>query len=131
VDGTSRSLFEISASPPVQLAVNEPARIPVAKPFVLYGPKAPPPPPPPPPTPNAPPIPLKFYGFVNPARPDIKRAFFTDQAGEDVMIAGEGEIIKKRYKVLRIGVNSAEVEDTEFKGNNTKQTLPLETESQG
>jgi hypothetical protein len=100
----------------------------VAKPFVLYGPKAPPPPPPPPPTPKAPPIPLKFYGFVNPARPDVKRAFFLES--DEIVIAGEGDMIKKRYKILRIGVNSAEVEDTQFKGDNTKQTLPLETELQ-
>jgi hypothetical protein len=46
-------------------------------------------------------------------------------------VAGEGDMIKKRYKIIRIGVNSAEVEDTVFKGDNTKQTLPLETELQG
>jgi len=132
VDGTSRSLFEISATPPVQL-VNEPGKINVAKKeaFQLYGPKAPAPPPAPPPPPIDPPIPLKFYGFVDPKRPDIKRAFFMDSTGEKISIAGEGELIDKRYKIVRIGVNSAEVEDTVFKGNNTKQTLPLETEGQG
>ena len=46
-------------------------------------------------------------------------------------MAGEGDMIKKRYKIVRIGVNSAVVEDTEFKGNNTKQTLPLEAELPG
>ena len=131
VDGTSRSLFEISAAPPVAATeiakLHEPDKIKLS-PFI--GPIQPKPPPPTP-VPSAPPIPLKFYGFVNPARPDIKRAFFTDQSGEDITIAGEGEMIKKRYKVIRIGVNSAEVEDTQFKGNNTKQTLPLETEAQG
>ena len=39
--------------------------------------------------------------------------------------------IKKRYKIVRIGVNSAVVEDTEFKGNNKEQTLPLEAELPG
>jgi hypothetical protein len=85
--------------------------------------------PPTPPTPRAPQIPLKFYGFVNPARPDVKRAFFLDS--EDIIVAGEGDLIKKRYKIIRIGINSAEVEDTQFKGDNTKQTLPLETELPG
>lgn len=131
MDGTSRSLFEISATPPVELAVKEPGPIKIVKAFVLYGPKAPPPPPPPPPTPRDGPIQLKFYGFVNPARPDIKRAFFFDPSNEDILIAGEGDLIKKRYKVLRIGINSAEVEDTQFKGDNTKQTLPLEKEETG
>ena len=87
------------------------------------------PPPTPTPTPPPPPIPLKFYGFVNPSRTDIKRAFFLD--GEDIIIAAEGELVKKRYKILRIGVNSALVEDTTFKGDNTQQTLPLEAEMNG
>ena len=126
--GTSRSLFEISAAPPAQqLAVAEPK--PIRPSFIPMGPPAPPPPAPPPPTPRAPPIPLKFYGFVNPARPDVKQAFFIETP--DILIAGKSNVIKKRYKVIRIGVNSAEVEDTQFKGDNTKQTLPLEVELQG
>jgi hypothetical protein len=129
LEATTRSLFEISATPPVALAQNEPAKIKLANEFHLVGPKPPPPPPPPPPTPRAPAIPLKFYGFVNPTRPDVKHAFFLDN--DEIVVAGEGDLIKKRYKILRIGVNSAEVEDTTFKGDNTKQTLPLETELQG
>jgi len=43
-------------------------------------------------------------------------------------VAEEGEIIKKRYKVVRIGVNSVVMEDTQF--NNT-QTLPLQPAPQG
>jgi len=46
------------------------------------------------------------------------------------VIAAEGDTIKKRYKIVRIGVNSAVVEDTEFKNNN-QQTLPLEAELNG
>ena len=128
MESNSRSLFEISAAPPAaELKMVEPEKI---KPkFVFVGPAAPPPPAPPPPPPNAPAIPLKFYGFVNPARPDIKRAFFMD--AEEIVVAGEGEVIKKHYKIVRIGINSAEVEDILFKGDNTKQTLPLETELQG
>jgi hypothetical protein len=127
LEATTRSLFEISAAPPEVLMAKDVAPIKVVRPFV--GPKAPPPPPPPPPTPRAPAIPLKFYGFVNPTRPDVKHAFFLDN--DEIIVAGEGDLIKKRYKILRIGVNSAEVEDTTFKGDNTKQTLPLETELQG
>ncbi|HEY6393345.1 MAG TPA: hypothetical protein VIX89_18830 [Bryobacteraceae bacterium] len=129
VEGVGRSLFEIGAAPAVVVA-KEPDKIkPAAKPFV--GPVQPKPPPPDvkPPTPRAPQIPLKFYGFVNPSRTDIKRAFFLD--GEEIIIAAEGELVKKRYKVLRIGVNSAVVEDTTFKGDNTQQTLPLELEMNG
>jgi hypothetical protein len=128
VEGGSRSLFKISDAPPAAAAkIIEPAKI---HPVVAFtGPKPPPPPPPPTPPPPAPKIPLKFYGFVNPARPDVKRAFFLD--GEDIVIAGEGDTIKKRYKIVRIGVNSAVVEDTTFKGDNTQQTLPLEAELPG
>jgi hypothetical protein len=126
VDGVGRSLFEIGAAPAAVVAVKEPDKIKPVSRFV--GPMPPPPPPPEvkPPTPRAPQIPLKFYGFVNPSRTDIKRAFFLD--GDEIIIAAEGELVKKRYKIMRIGVNSALVEDTTFKGDNTQQTLPLEAE---
>jgi hypothetical protein len=125
-DAGSRSLFEIGAAPaPVQTAGPEPAKIAIARPF--YGPQQPPPPVVPP-EPKAPPIPLKFYGFVNKSKAGDKRAFFLD--GEDIVIAAEGDTIKKRYKIVRIGVNSAVVEDTQFKSNN-QQTLPLEAELAG
>lgn len=130
LEPTVRSLFEISATPPPTAAelkmAAEPQKIKPA--FVLYGPKYEPPPPKPA-TPRAPAIPLKFYGFVNPARPDVKRAFFMEN--DEIIVAGEGDVVKKHYKILRIGINSAEVEDIQFKGDNTKQTLPLETELQG
>jgi hypothetical protein len=128
VEAGARSLFEIGKEPvaEVKLTGKEPGPIAVVKPFV--GPKPPPDPPPPPPDPKAPPIPLKFYGFVNPSKATNKRAFFLD--GEDIIIAGEGDMVKKRYKIVRIGVNSAVVEDTQFKSNN-QQTLPLEAEMAG
>jgi len=126
VEPGTRSLFEIGKEPAAVVKANDPGPIIVAKQFV--GPQPPPPPPPPPPDPKAPPIPLKFYGFVNPSKATNKRAFFLD--GEDIIIAGEGDMVKKRYKIVRIGVNSAVVEDTEFKTNN-QQTLPLEAEMAG
>jgi len=127
VEAGARSLFEIGKEPPAEVKPGaEPDKIAVVQPFV--GPKPPPPPPPPPPDPKAPPIPLKFYGFVNPSKATNKRAFFLD--GEDIIIAGEGDMVKKRYKIVRIGVNSAVVEDTQFKSNN-QQTLPLEAEMAG
>jgi len=125
-DAGTRSLFEIGAAPPAEIAaVKEPAKIAIKPPFV--GPQ-PPPPVVVPPEPKAPPIPLKFYGFVNKSKVGDKRAFFLD--GEDIVIAAEGDMIKKRYKIVRIGVNSAVVEDTQFKSNN-QQTLPLEAELAG
>ena len=73
------------------------------------------------------PIPLKFYGFINPLKSGTKRAFFLD--GEDIIVASEGQLIKNRYKIVRIGVNSAVVEDTQAKNN--QQTLPLVEEQTG
>ena len=35
----------------------------------------------------------------------------------------EGDLVKNRYKIVRIGVNSVIVEDIQFK---SQQTLPLE-----
>jgi hypothetical protein len=124
-EGGARSLFEIGAAPPAEIKEKEPEKIAIARPFV--GPMFPKPVEPPP-EPKAPPIPLKFYGFVNKSKAGDKRAFFLD--GEDIVIASEGETIKKRYKIVRIGINSAVVEDTEFKSNN-QQTLPLEAELAG
>jgi hypothetical protein len=125
VDGSSRSLFEIGVAPPSEISAKEPAKIAILRPFV--GPQ-PPPPVVIPPEPKAPPIQLKFYGFVNKSKAGDKRAFFLD--GDDIVIAAEGDMIKKRYKIVRIGINSAVVEDTQFKSNN-QQTLPLEAEMAG
>ena len=71
----------------------------------------------PPPTP----IPLKFYGYSSQGRAGARRAFFLD--GDEILMAPEGELLKRRYKVVRIGVNSCVVEDVEQKH---QQTLPLE-----
>jgi hypothetical protein len=127
VESATRSLFEIGTAPPAEVTAikKEPDKIEIARNIVgPVMPKAVEPPP----EPKAPPIPLKFYGFVNKTKVGDKRAFFLD--GEDIVIASEGDTIKKRYKIVRIGVNSAVVEDTDFKTNN-QQTLPLVAEMAG
>lgn len=121
VEGGSRSLFEFYIPPPPP--VPKPTPI-VPKPQQLAEAKSTDPPKPPPPPPP-PPIPLKFYGYSGALRSTARRAFFLD--GEDIVQAGENETIRNRYKILRIGVNSAEVEDTVAKN---KQTLPLAEEAQ-
>ncbi len=124
-EGGARSVFDFgqAAAPKVEIAQVKPV---IPKPIkgIMTGPQQPPKPAPPPPPPPPPPIPLKFYGFAA-NRPGIKRAFFLE--GEDIYVAGEGETIKNRYKVIRIGVNSAVVEDT---SNKNQQTLPLVQEFQ-
>lgn len=79
-------------------------------------------PPPQPPVytpPPPPPIPLKFFGFAN--RPGEARQVFLLQ-GDDVFVAREGEVISRRYKVVKINANSVEIQD--LLANNT-QTIPL------
>jgi hypothetical protein len=70
--------------------------------------------------PVAPPIPLKFYGFASsPGEP--KKIFLKN--GEDVFVAGEGEIVDRRYKVVRISANSVEIQDMVYSG--PPQNIPL------
>lgn len=74
----------------------------------------------PPTVPAAAPIPLKFFGFANqPGEP--KRIFLSK--GDDVFIAGEGEIVDRRYKVIRISPTSVEIQDVV--GSGPAQNIPL------
>jgi hypothetical protein len=124
VEGGQRSLFDFSTPPPPKPTGPPEAKI-HAKPSPLGAAAAPgsssatstPL------TPAAPPIPLKFYGYQSPMRQGAKRAFFL--SGDDIFVASEGDMIQKRYKVVRIGVNSVVMEDTQSK---SQQTLPLEAQ---
>jgi len=128
--GGGRSLFDFGA---VTLAEAPQAGGPtIIKPtgpvIPVYGPMRPPPPTVLPGPPPAPPIPLKFYGFVHAARTGDRRAFFMEN--DDIYIAAEGEMIKKRYKVIKIGINSAVLEDSQYKSDqNNQQTLKLVEEA--
>ncbi|MGA2413899.1 MAG: hypothetical protein ABSF59_05600 [Candidatus Sulfotelmatobacter sp.] len=74
------------------------------------------PPPPPPP----PPIPLKFFGFADQVG-EPKKVFLSKD--DDVFIAGEGEIVDRRYKVVRISPTSVEIQDVV--GSGPPQSIPL------
>ena len=69
---------------------------------------------------KAPRITWKYYGFASPAGDGQRRAFLLD--GEDVLIGGEGDVFRSRYKVKRIGMTSIVVEDLEY---SEEQTLPI------
>jgi hypothetical protein len=106
-EGTGRNIFRVFVEIPQPKA-------PVAK-----GPEAPQAPqayvPPP-----LPPSNLKFYGFAT-NRPDgAKRIFLTKN--EDVFIAAEGDIVDRRYKVVRISPNSVEILDVL---SNNRESIPL------
>ncbi len=76
--------------------------------------------------PAAPPIPLKFYGFAN--QPGEPRKVFLEE-GEDVWVAGEGEIVNRRYRVVRITPTSVQIEDVVNSG--PAQTIQLTQGQQG
>lgn len=109
-EGRGRNIFEARAEEieipkPVASARKETAPLPEQP--VNTGPPPPPP------------INLKFFGFAN--RPGEPRRIFLSQ-GEDVFVGGEGDIVARRYRIVRITQNAVEIEDTL---NNNRQTIPL------
>jgi hypothetical protein len=119
-----RNIFQYGVAPP---PVAKPVELPKNPPKIAINqpPPAPPGPPPPPPEPKAPAMTFKYYGYKVSKSDGRKQAFLLD--GEDIIIAGENEDMKRgRYKVVRIGVNSITIEDTQFKST---QTLPLQEDA--
>ncbi|MGC1782923.1 MAG: hypothetical protein WA708_10425 [Acidobacteriaceae bacterium] len=106
--GTSRNIFSKDSLPPAAMNAIEK---PIAS-VRTAGPSGPPPPPP---------INLKFYGFAT-EQNGRKLIFLLD--GEDVFIAGQGDIVDGRYKVVRIENGSVVIDDLSY---NNEQTLPLQT----
>ena len=99
----SRNIFSASVPPPPQKANT--------------GKSGPLPPPPPPPVE----VPAKFFGYASDPQGGHRRAFFT--YGEDVFIVGEGETLMNRFRLLRIGNKTAEVEEI---ASGRRVTLVLE-----
>ncbi len=118
-----RNIFQYGSAPPPpaaklpalpqnppKIAINQPPPVPAG-------------PPPPPPAPQAPPMTFKYYGYKISKSDGRKQAFLLD--GEDIIIAGENDAMKAgRYKVVRIGVSSITIEDTQFKSTQTLQLQP-------
>lgn len=104
-EGNGRNIFEMQVDIPKPIA-------PVAldqHPMPMV-PQGPPPPPP---------INLKFFGFAS-KKGEAKKVFLSE--GEDVFIAGEGDIVDRRYKVMHITPTSVEIEDVL---NDNRQSIPL------
>jgi hypothetical protein len=120
----TRNLFQFTTAAAMAAARSPEPRIIPTKPV----PTAAPPPPTPvvAVTPPPPPINLKYFGYTSSRQGGKKRAFFID--GEEILIGTEGDLVKRRYRVVRIGVNSVVVEDTQ---NNNTQTLTLPEETAG
>jgi hypothetical protein len=75
-----------------------------------------PPPPPPPP----PPIKLKFWGWASQPGETTRAAFLAQ--GDTGFLAHEGDVVARRYRVVKIGSASIEVEDLL---NNNRQNIPV------
>ncbi len=128
ITGGGRNVFQVGQPPPPPLPKTPEAKITPGKgglPGQMPGGMAVPPPGPPKPPPE-PPINLKYYGFAASKADGKKKAFFLD--GEIILIAAEGETVMRRYKVVRIGVNSVVMEDVDSK---KQQAIPLQEDVQG
>ena len=105
-EGAGRNIFRVFVEPPPRTV----APVVTSQPTVAQtAPQVVPPPP----------INLKFYGFATPAG-GVKRIFLAKE--EDVFIAKEGDIVDRRYKVVRIAPNSVEILDVL---SNNRQSIPL------
>lgn len=117
-----RNIFQYGAAPPPPAPAGKPVELPKNPPTIAINRPAlnPPGPPPPPPAPTAPPMTFKYYGYKISKADGRKEAFLLD--GDEIIIAGENDSVKRgRYKVVRIGVNSITIEDTQFKSTQTLQ----------
>ena len=106
-EGRGRDVFRVFVDPPPRLVA------PVVKnqtPVVSAPPAIPPPPP----------INLKFFGFAISKPGEAKHIFLVE--GEDIFIAKEGDIVDRRYKVVRISPNAVEILDVL---SNNRQSIPL------
>jgi hypothetical protein len=104
--GNGRNIFSQFSEPP---AIPKPIA-PIHNANVDTGPPPPPPPPP---------ITLGFYGYAA-EKTGQKQVFLLH--GDDIFIASEGDVVDRRYRVVKIGTASVQVEDIPY--HNT-QTLPL------
>jgi hypothetical protein len=109
--GSGRNIFSANSAPTADSA-NSVAKVrtPALVAPVRVGPTGPPPPPA---------IDLKFFGTETNSKGD-KRAFLLH--GDDVFFVQQGDIVQRRYRVIRIDARSILMEDI---ANNNRQALPL------
>lgn len=67
---------------------------------------------------------MKCFGYVEGPAAGMRRAFFSD--GEDVFIAGIGDTLLNRFRLVRIGNDSVEVEEL---GSDRRATVAMEQEA--
>jgi hypothetical protein len=126
IEGGQRNLFQFGAAAPVETAsLGKEPIVPTVK---IYGPKVPPPPPGPAPPPPEPKFAFtgKYYGLATRRINNKTTGFFLD--GEEIVLASEGMTVMKKYRIVRIGVDSVTLEDTSIKKTGT---VPLSEDAGG
>jgi hypothetical protein len=110
--GSGRNIFSETSGPPpppVHIeSVKGPVRPSMQAAAAARGPAGPPP------------IDLKFFGYVAPKNGGPRRAFLLQ--GNNVFVAGIGDVVSHRYRIIGIAPTSIQVEDLP---NSDTQTLPL------
>jgi hypothetical protein len=112
--GSHRNIFSETQPPHVETTKERDERIKNAPPVM------PPPPPPPPPVQ----VNVKFYGYIDDARTGTRRAFFTD--GENIFIAGIGDMLENRLRVTKIGNDTVELMEV---SSSRRTTIPIEQDA--
>jgi hypothetical protein len=120
--GGKRNLFAFGQPPPppASLASRVETHVPLGP---GAGGETPPPPAPPAEVPVR--SNLKYYGIVALSTGGKKTACFLD-TGDEVLLATEGDMLKRRFKVTKIGTASVTLQDTESK---REETIPLALEA--
>lgn len=107
--GVHRSIFSATLPPPP------------APPASKLPQNAPPPGPPPGPPPLT--VDAKYFGYVSDFSGSHRRAFFSTPNNEDVIIAGEGDTLLGRFRIVRLTATTADVEEV---SSGRRTTLTLE-----
>ncbi|MFY9802158.1 MAG: hypothetical protein WA211_03410 [Candidatus Acidiferrales bacterium] len=96
--GSHRNIFTFGPPPPPEKTQAEIARDNYRK----YGPAVPPPPPPVT-------VPAQLFGYASMPTSGKRVAFFLD--GDDVLVVAEGSVFLNRFRLDKIGNDSADVEE--------------------
>jgi hypothetical protein len=112
--GSHRNIFSETPPPHVETPAERKQREASAPPPFVPGPVAPPPVQ----------VNVKFYGYIDDARTGARRAFFTD--GENIFIAGVGDMLENRLRVTKIGNDTVELMEV---SSSRRTTIPIEQDA--
>jgi hypothetical protein len=109
-EGTHRNIFSFGPPPPPPMTKEQQERLEHPK----YGPEKPPPPPPV----N---VGATLFGFASMPQSGKRVAFFLD--GDDVLVVTEGAVFLNRFRLDKIGNDSADVEEISSQRHVTVQMV--------